>query len=282
MRQLWSIYDVADDLCFHGRTGMQVLLSCSHTFHKQCLRNFELFSQVRCCPICRAHDYQKRAVGDGNVAYRHGCATRIQAHWKGYAARKHFKEWRVQHPPNHPLLRRGWLEDKLQWQAGRLVQEMTRQRDDLSALFAECDQVLEAARPVFDSAAATMASRQVERRSALVVLKPLSIWDEAQVQYAPRGRDNPMTGVRDEHGVCWADVLQSMLRRGQDECPICMGILARQSGQGCSLLSCSHCFHTHCIAAFEGFECAAKHGGDALCPVCRSEYTRRAIDTSHS
>lgn len=54
----------------------QVLLSCSHVFHKACLQSFERFSGIRSCPLCRASDYQKKVINDGADAYRSRCATR--------------------------------------------------------------------------------------------------------------------------------------------------------------------------------------------------------------
>lgn len=40
----------------------QTLLSCSHTFHRACLRSFEMFSGSRICPLCRTNDYEKVRV----------------------------------------------------------------------------------------------------------------------------------------------------------------------------------------------------------------------------
>ena len=52
----------------------------------------------------------------------------------------------------------------------------------------------------------------------------------------------------------------------------------------CTLLSCSHIFHTSCIRAFERFNCdnGTSSAGDTMshmhvCPVCRTHYARRAI-----
>ena len=51
--------------CDHFKTKKQVLLSCSHTFHAQCLHSFEHYSQMRCCPLCRSKDYEKKVINDG-------------------------------------------------------------------------------------------------------------------------------------------------------------------------------------------------------------------------
>lgn len=77
---------------------MQVLLSCSHVFHKVeppsmpswlywllawfvstiqcCLQAFERFSGKKFCPLCRTHNYQTRVIFDGAGVYRQRAASR--------------------------------------------------------------------------------------------------------------------------------------------------------------------------------------------------------------
>lgn len=55
---------------------LQVLLSCSHVFHKQCMASFERFARNKCCPLCRVQWYEKKIIQDGAVAYRNKCAVR--------------------------------------------------------------------------------------------------------------------------------------------------------------------------------------------------------------
>ena len=83
-------------------SGPQVLLSCSHVFHKVwwlpyylarvslfyvlvwfvfppsqcCLLAFERFSGKKFCPLCRTHNYQTRIVFDGANVCRHRAASR--------------------------------------------------------------------------------------------------------------------------------------------------------------------------------------------------------------
>ncbi|TRY98862.1 hypothetical protein DNTS_016661 [Danionella cerebrum] len=72
----------------------QVLLSCSHVFHKVCLRSFEKFSGRKCCPMCRREQ--------------------IQAFWRGYLVRKWYTDIRKHVPPKDQLLRRRFFEKKFQ------------------------------------------------------------------------------------------------------------------------------------------------------------------------
>ncbi|XP_060051730.1 RING finger protein 32 isoform X1 [Erinaceus europaeus] len=90
----------------------QVLLSCSHVFHRACLQAFERFSGQKVCPLCRSWQYQTRLIHDGARLFRAKCATRIQASWRGHVVRKRYRELRRTIPPTDPTLRRGFYEQK--------------------------------------------------------------------------------------------------------------------------------------------------------------------------
>ncbi|KAG1658061.1 hypothetical protein FOA52_008315 [Chlamydomonas sp. UWO 241] len=42
------------------RDEAQVLLSCTHVFHKACLASYERFARTRACPLCRCAAYQRK------------------------------------------------------------------------------------------------------------------------------------------------------------------------------------------------------------------------------
>ena len=54
----------------------QVLLSCSHTFHRKCLEAFEKFSGRKTCPMCHKDRYHKRVIYDASKHYKHECAAK--------------------------------------------------------------------------------------------------------------------------------------------------------------------------------------------------------------
>ena len=65
----------------------QVLTSCAHCFHAQCLKSFETFvesiSERRRCPCCRAVGYRKIRISDArDECIRHAALT-IQKMWRG-------------------------------------------------------------------------------------------------------------------------------------------------------------------------------------------------------
>ena len=55
----------------------QVLLSCSHVFHKVCLLNFEKFAatKAKVCPICRSKGQSSRHTCRGGWGAKNACCT---------------------------------------------------------------------------------------------------------------------------------------------------------------------------------------------------------------
>ncbi|KAG2454100.1 hypothetical protein HYH02_001139 [Chlamydomonas schloesseri] len=141
------------------QTGAQVLLSCSHTFHRHCLASFERYSRAKTCPLCRAEQYQKRAITDGQELYRTKCAVRIQAAWRGHAARRAYRELRRRNPPKDERLRKKWAAERLQEENDRLLSEMEDEVGDLDSLFAELDASVAKSREVCDAALRPLAAR---------------------------------------------------------------------------------------------------------------------------
>nr|KAF6419304.1 ring finger protein 32 [Rousettus aegyptiacus] len=90
----------------------QVLLSCSHVFHRACLQAFEKFTNKKTCPLCRRNQYQTRVIHDGARLFKAKCATRIQACWRGHVVRKWYRDLRRTLPPTDAKLRRKFFEEK--------------------------------------------------------------------------------------------------------------------------------------------------------------------------
>ncbi|KAM9712386.1 RING finger protein 32 isoform 2-T2 [Menidia menidia] len=95
------------------RLQAQVLLSCSHVFHRACLQAFERFSGRKTCPMCRREQYETRVIYDASRLFRHACATRIQACWRGYVARKWYRTIKKTKYPKDKNLRRKFLEERV-------------------------------------------------------------------------------------------------------------------------------------------------------------------------
>ncbi|XP_070336163.1 RING finger protein 32 isoform X2 [Odocoileus virginianus] len=100
----------------------QVLLSCSHVFHRACLQAFEKFTNKKTCPLCRKNQYQTRVICDGARLFKIKCATRIQASWRGHVVRRWYRDLRRTVPPTDAKLRRKFFEAKISF-SSHLIKE---------------------------------------------------------------------------------------------------------------------------------------------------------------
>ena len=195
----------------------QALLSCSHVFHQVCIHNFERFSQVRCCPICRTENYEKMLIDDGADWCRAKAALLIQRVFRGYLVRR---VWWKQLPRSQKRLekQKNFCIHKLSTATNRLLHLMESKDNDLDELFAECDHALALAR---------------------------STLEEASHSFAPLSDSE------------WDAIRFRATERGVQECPICMVSFAKQPEKPVMLLSCSHLFHHNCLSCFEQFATAS-------------------------
>ncbi|XP_034415483.1 RING finger protein 32 [Cyclopterus lumpus] len=222
----------------------QVLLSCSHVFHRACLRAFERFSGRRCCPMCRNEPYEARVIYDAARLFRHQCATRIQACWRGYLARKRYRKLRKSIWPKDKQLRRKYFEAKLQELNDSFVRYC---HTDTETFLSDINRSLSSSRRVF---------QQLERKR---VSEPQeSDWDRIQSQVVQRGVwDCP---------ICLTALCSLSLPPGG-------GPSSHQQRRRTALLSCSHLFHQLCLEAFEAFSIQSRPS----CPLCRSVYHKKLI-----
>ncbi|AWP20526.1 RING finger protein 32 isoform 4 [Scophthalmus maximus] len=227
------------------RLQPQVLLSCSHVFHRACLQAFERFSGRKCCPMCRREQYETRLIHDAARLFRHHCATRIQACWRGYVARKWYRHTRKTVSPKDKRLRRKFFEAKLQELNDSFVRYC---HTDTEAFLSDIDRSLSSSRRVF---------QQLESKS---VSEPQeNDWDQIQSQVIQRGvRDCPICLT----ALCDLNLPTEASRSDH-----------QQQGRRTVLLSCSHLFHQLCLEAFESFTADSR----PPCPLCRSVYHKKLI-----
>ncbi|XP_013041227.1 RING finger protein 32 [Anser cygnoides] len=222
----------------------QVLLSCSHVFHKACLKAFEKFTGKKSCPMCRKKQYQTRVIHDGARLYKIKCAIRIQASWRGYIVRKWYKNLRKTVPPKDIQLRKQFFEEKVQQISNRLLSSYDINLDDF---FSEIDSTIAASRDVF---------QQVEGKEILVSEND---WEKIQMQ-----------ALRQEIVDCPICIMP--LSSTSHPASVLSGN-SNQFSRQAVLLSCSHLFHHTCLQAFEEFSLGVRH----ICPLCRSYYQKKVL-----
>ncbi|RVE58734.1 hypothetical protein OJAV_G00196960 [Oryzias javanicus] len=226
------------------RLQPQVLLSCSHVFHRTCLHAFERFSGRKRCPVCRREQYETRVIHDAARLFRQQCAIRIQAYWRGYSARKSYREIIRTKCPKDKKLRRRFFEDRLQELNDSFVRYCHTDTEDF---LRDIDRSLSSSRQVFQQLERKRASEPQENN-----------WDQIRKQVFQRGVwDCPicLIGLRDT------------------SFPGTSGFSTHLHLRPRFLLSCSHLFHQLCLEAFEAFTAERR----PTCPLCRSPYHKKLI-----
>ncbi|XP_055468919.1 RING finger protein 32 [Psammomys obesus] len=227
----------------------QVLLSCSHVFHKACLQAFEKFTNKKTCPLCRKNQYQTRVIHDGARLFRVKCATRIQAYWRGYIVRKWYKNLRKIIPPTDANLRRKFFEEKFTEISHRILCSYNTNIDEL---FSEIDLCMAVNRSIL---------QQLDERCSCEITEEK--WEKIQEQAAHREIY--------ECSICLTPLsLHGDCRQAAVE-------TSSQHPRTTVLLSCAHVFHHACLLALEEFS-VGDNAPFHVCPLCRSCYQKKILE----
>ncbi|KAI9193155.1 uncharacterized protein BJ171DRAFT_303707 [Polychytrium aggregatum] len=228
------------------RTEDQILLSCSHVFHRHCIESYERFVGQKMCPMCRQANYQKRLIFEGKRAYLNRAATMIQKTWRMWKLHRAYLQYRECHPPTDPKLLRKYHLDKLERHSRKLEQAVRSETKGLGAFFRQLDAQVSHSRRIID--------RSTQEFQRIQSLPTLSVEDWEQTYQVALDRD------------MW-----------DSNCTICLGPIRPRAHskrpKRLALTSCSHVFHEPCLESFERFADA----GSRVCPVCRSPYQRQEL-----
>ena len=264
----------------HFGLGQQVLLSCSHVFHRTCLATFEKFvshngngSDLRTCPICRRAQYEKRVIYEGAKIHRAKCAARIQAAWRGYIVRQWYKHFRLDmsHVPNDLKLRRKFFQEKLSKITDRIVASCDF---DLNDLFNEIDRNVEQARIIrraFDARIRTIdedewkqirerAQQRNELECSICKCSLQPVISEVIIKKPIKTSKNKLEKLFPQ----LKPIEQKSVGKKQE---------TQQPKRPLVLLSCTHVFHETCLQMFEEYSCDSTLN----CPVCRTAYQKNTF-----
>ena len=258
--------------------GQQVLLSCSHVFHRACLTTFEKYvshnhngSDQRTCPICRRSQYEKRIIYEGAKIHRDKSAALIQAAWRGYIVRQWYKRFRLDmsNIPQDERLRRKFYQEKLSEITDRIVASCDF---DLNELFNEIDRNVQQARAIrqaFDARIRTITDDEwveIKQRAQLrnelecsickCLLQP--VMKEIILKKSLKTNQNKL------------EKLFPQLKPSVQSKPV---VGQQPPKRPLILLSCTHVFHATCLQMFEEYSCDPTPN----CPICRTTYQKNAF-----
>ena len=233
--------------CQDFKLKKQVILSCSHSFHSQCILSFERHSQTLCCPLCRSTDYEKRVIDDGAEYWKQRCHVMIQSAWRSFVVLKEYRTMQDTIEPTSPRKKERFYLRKYQRMNHNVMSSMDQRTDDIDAFLMSIDSNIAASRAVFSS------------------------FGDLNVEECKENEHKNKEQLTRE-GEKWSDIRAVAVKRAETDCSICMELLEQKE---CVLLSCSHVFHGHCIQSFERFSLQRFR----TCPICRAqEYERIEFD----
>lgn len=212
----------------------QVLLSCSHTFHHQCLTSVEQCIGKSCCPLCRCERYEKRIVFEGQIYWQHRAASRIQAAWRGWRTRRQWALPLERRFRTHPLLRRRYHLQALAQLTQACVSQASASHGAVDELLREIDST-------------RLQSQLLRQQIAVHQAKSAIDWTLIHQRAAARYGSTSSQDADIECAVCL---------QGLDKRPL-------------ALLNCTHVLHAACLASLENF-CP----DNATCPMCRQSYVK--------
>eukprot|EP01135_Chromosphaera_perkinsii_P011566 Nk52_evm5s2449 gene=Nk52_evmTU5s2449 len=285
----------------HYRTGGVVLLSCSHLFHRVCLRSFERHLRLggeqnpqhvtKKCPMCRGEGYEMRVVNRlAATVCLERSATLIKTTWRGFVLRRWYGHLRKRVPPTTSRkLRDEFYLDKWNRLSSDVVACVDNAESSLDDFFKSIDQSVQASR--LQMAQVQGSGEQVSEGGLLLM--------DSKNGNGTCTEDSATSSSELYWDTIRKDALRRLARVPNEECAICLAQIQpykhinTNSGSNTGhegvgkrsivVLSCTHLFHQHCITSLEQFTTGTgdSHSPSSSphfsCPVCRSHYTRRSI-----
>ena len=268
------------------KTGHEVLLSCSHMFHRHCLHAFEQFMgrETRSCPICRSTNYQKKITQRGSKAFEVVCAIRLQAFSRGLLARRTFRVGlRTFYQANKgkgthdSRQRKRFYERELSTHADRMAKEVEARGGVIDSVMKSMDHTLEESRQLDALFAVVMQQRQAQQAQRQLWGGGHDSLEDSPEEHYPgsfsfsgapascEAKRNAQHALHTEQQ--WQEACAQAKLRGHVECAICTET-TDSAKRGLILLSCSHLLHSQCLANMERFLAEVRSRNISLHYLC--------------
>lgn len=206
--------------------------------------------------------YDKRWTTIGTVASKRVAATLIASQWRGWKARKKFRNklrhlYKKNGSSKCSLLRRKFYFKELKHIRGRIEKEVKTKEETVDSLLCTLSRTIQESRQAFEE----LSSRKMKSSSH-------NHWDIILRTALEREGSG-----KADCAVCFN---QMMIGSG-NSCNVIDSIGKQQSNSKLTILSCSHVFHSKCIESLENFNFMSSSEAQPVCPVCRLPYDKLDI-----
>ena len=192
-----------------------LILSCSHVFHKVCLKNFERFSQVSKCPLCRCERYECKTYTKDKEYFVKKSVDILQRNLRGYLTRfKLYKKIFKFNMPKCKRLRNLYSYWKMRDLTDKMMKAIEKQNKINEEFFNDV----------------------LKEHEELIRMEN----KEKQIEEKNKKKEEKN----------WKNIVNKMEKRDHT-CAIC---LCEFNNKSLYVLDCTHCFHKNCLDSFERFD----------------------------
>ena len=192
-----------------------LILSCSHVFHKVCLKNFERFSQVSKCPLCRCERYECKTYTKDKEYFVKRSVDILQRNLRGYLTRfKLYKKIFKFNMPKCKRLRNLYSYWKMRDLTDKMMKAIEKQNKINEEFFNDV----------------------LKEHEELIRMEN----KEKQIEEKNKKKEEKN----------WKNIVNKMEKRDHT-CAIC---LCEFNNKSLYVLDCTHCFHKNCLDSFERFD----------------------------
>ena len=192
-----------------------LILSCSHVFHKVCLKNFEHFSQVSKCPLCRCERYECKTYTKDKEYFVKRSVDILQRNLRGYLTRfKLYKKIFKFNMPKCKRLRNLYSYWKMRDLTDKMMKAIEKQNKINEEFFNDV----------------------LKEHEELIRMEN----KEKQIEEKNKKKEEKN----------WKNIVNKMEKRDHT-CAIC---LCEFNNKSLYVLDCTHCFHKNCLDSFERFD----------------------------
>ncbi|KAJ3396021.1 RING finger protein 32 [Lobulomyces angularis] len=252
-------------ICQEGfKFEQQVLLSCSHVFHRQCLESFERHVNKKSCPLCRAQGYEKRLIHHGKKSWIENCIVTIQKTFRMWRIRKTYLQYRQAYPPSNPILASKFYLDKLTKCNDALIKKTKIEKFNLDSFFKQLDLEVAKSKEIVERTTAEICKLSALNSDELTFEEWDQVFEKAKNREKFEEGDSncsiclnlmlikdPSIGVNEKAKINSSKFVTNKKKKVEQITSSKCVQRIKKEPKKLVLLSCSHVFHSTCLSCFE-------------------------------